>query len=110
ERTLHDVAGDAGRRRLESEIDLLAMPLDQLGLVVERVHLAHAAVHEELNNAAGLGLMMQAAVELWFRQRQIGKQPLEPEQLRQRQPAEATAEVPQQLATRKARLGGRENR
>ena len=38
---------------LSAEVDLLAVPLVELGLVVERVHLADAAVHEQLNDAAG---------------------------------------------------------
>ena len=40
------------------------MPPVQLGLVVKSVHLADAAVHEELNHAAHLGAMMQPSVQI----------------------------------------------
>src|SRR5262249_43076181 len=63
-RTFHQVARGA-RRCLEmrSRLKRLAIAAIELGLVVERVHLAHAAVHEQLNDATHLRRMMQPPVE-----------------------------------------------
>ena len=48
-------------------VERLAVAAVQLGLVVERVHLADAAVHEELDHPADLGAMMQPSVEVGAR-------------------------------------------
>ena len=45
---------------LAARIELLAVALDQLGLVIEGVALAGRAGHEELHHAFGFGGMMQA--------------------------------------------------
>src|SRR6516225_9726003 len=63
-RRLHHRARHAGHCRLDAEIHLLPMPLLQLRLVVKRIHLTNAAVHEELDDAADFGFVMQATIEL----------------------------------------------
>ena len=52
-----------------TRIEPLAMPALELRLVIEGVHLADAAVHEELDHAARPGRMMQPAVEIGPRPR-----------------------------------------
>ena len=75
-----------------AEINLLIMPLIQLRLVVKRIHLADAAVHEQLHDAADLRLVMEAAVELRLRLERTGEQ-VATEQMSQRERAEAAAGV-----------------
>ena len=72
---------------LDAEIDLLPVPFAELGLVVERVHLADAAVHEELDDAADAGTVVQAAVELGTRG--VGQGAVLAEEMGQGQGAEA---------------------
>ena len=72
------------------------LPLDQLRLVVERVDLAGGAGHEELDDALGLGRVVQAAVEVGPRlRRRAGRRA---EQVRQRDAAQAAAGLPEELA------------
>jgi hypothetical protein len=72
ERRLHQRPGNSGRRRLDTEVHDLAVPFFQLRFVIERIHLACAAVHEQLHDAAHFGFVMKAAVELGLRLRRIG--------------------------------------
>ena len=66
----HRKAGRSGDRLDPlARIELLSVQLDELGLVVERVALADAAVHEELNDALGLGPVVQPAIESRARRR-----------------------------------------
>ena len=62
--TLAGRAGDRLDLGAVAGIELLAVPLGQPRLVVERVHLAGAAVHEQLDDALDLGPMVQAAVQI----------------------------------------------
>ena len=67
ERRLHQVAGRAGDAfglLAGAGVERLAVPLVEFRLVVERVHLADAAVHEQLHDALDLRGVMQPAVEL----------------------------------------------
>src|SRR5262245_25673170 len=76
------------RRRLDvlPRIELLAVQPDQLGLVVERVALARAAVHEELDDPPDLGSVVQSAADLWPRARGTGQRATLGKQLRKRRP------------------------
>ena len=90
---------------LAARIELLAVPLDQRRLVVERVALAGRARHEELNDALGPGAVMQPAVELGpgpqrFSRRRIGQERFGPHQVGQRQRAETAAGVPREMRLR----------
>ena len=81
---------------LAAGVELLAVPLDQRRLVVERVALAGRAGHEQLHDPLGPGPVMQAAV----RGRRAaggrgGEQPLAPEQVRQGDAAQTAAGVPE---------------
>ena len=106
ERALHQVARRArGRLDMASRVKRLAVAAVQLGLVVERVHLADAAVHEELDHPAHLGAMMQPAVQIGTRPRpapasarcpQAG--PRRPSMRRQGDAAQAAAQPPENIA------------
>ncbi len=80
------------------------MAFEELGLVIEQIHLARAAVHEELNDAFGFGRMMQfARQQAGNRRTQIrarSKQSLLREQVRQSDPAKSTATAPKEFAPR----------
>jgi hypothetical protein len=84
---LHDGARRAGYGGLDAKIYLLAVPLDQLRLVVERVHLADAAVHEELDDPADPGGVVRDRVGT-------------AEQPGQRNAAEPAARLPEEFSTR----------
>ena len=94
ERALEHLAR-RGRDRLDVDaaagVERLAMLPGERRLVVERVHLARAAVHEQLNDSFGLGRMMQAAVEIraWRR----GELCFLAEELPERDAAEAAGGV-----------------
>src|SRR5262245_31600967 len=92
-RTLHQIAGN-GRDRLDvfARIEAVTVQARQKRLVVERVHLAGAAVHEELNDAFGASAMVQATVERRIRTRRVGEQSLFAQELRERHAAEAAAQ------------------
>src|SRR5206468_9142817 len=65
EGALHDRARLAGRGLDPAAgIELLAISLFKLGLVIERVTLADAAVHGELDDALGLGGVVETAIEV----------------------------------------------
>src|SRR5439155_3616252 len=103
ERRLHQVAGHAGGRfdlLACAGIEFLSMPFDQFGLVIESIHLAGAAVHEELHDALDLRPMMEAAVELspWFGRHSVRKQIMPAKQVGQRNPAQPAAEAPKEFA------------
>jgi len=63
---LHHVADGTGDGDLDTEIDFFAVAFGKFGFVVEGIHLAGAAVHEELNDPFDFGGMMQTAVEFGF--------------------------------------------
>ena len=95
ERRLHQVAGRAGDALgllAGAGVERLAVPLLQFRLVVERVRLADAAVHEQLNDALDLGGVVQAAVELGRGFGRAGKFAGLGEQLREGEAAEPAAE------------------
>ena len=104
ERALHEVAGHAGGSLdMAARIERLAVPALQLGLVVEGVHLADAAVHEELDHTANLGSMVQPAVQLGRRtdrpEIEPGEQPLLAQQMRQGDATQATPQPPEKVAS-----------
>jgi hypothetical protein len=100
-RTLEHVARLA-RRRLDMSagIELLAVPFDQLGLVIEHVHLARAAVEKNLHDAFDLRAMVQAAVEVRARLGRAGQQTVLAKQVRHGDAAKASSETPEKLAAR----------
>ena len=67
----------------------------ELGLVVERVHLAHAAVHEKLDDAPDFRGVMQPAVELGR-----PRERLPCENVRERHTRDAASAVAQKLTSR----------
>ena len=85
---------------LFARIERLAVALDQLGLVVERVALAGGAGHEQLDDPLGLGPMMQAAVQIGAPGPRpgIGQQSAFAQQRGQRDAAQSAAEIPEKLA------------
>lgn len=64
------------------------MSLFQFRLVIKRIHLAHAAVHEKLDDTFDLGWMMQSTIEFraWF---VVITQRIETQQMCQGQAAES---------------------
>ena len=86
---------------MAARIERLAVPALQLGLVVEGVHLADAAVHEELDHTANLGSMVQPAVQLGRRTDRPeigpGEQPLLAQQIRQGDATQATPQPPEKF-------------
>ena len=87
-------------------VERLAVALDQLGLVVERVALAGRARHEELHDALGLGADDAGRPSSGpARRRVVGQQTCFGQQVRQRNAAQAAAEVPEELAARRRRVG-----
>src|SRR5262249_49643429 len=98
--TFHQVTRRA-RRRFDffTRIKLLSAAFDQLRFVIEQIALARAAVHEQLNNTLHLCAMMQTAIKFRSRfERCVGEQSARTEQMRHRNPAEATAEAPEKFA------------
>jgi len=89
ERAFHQLARLAGRRLdMPSGIEFFPVPFFQFRLVIERVHLADPAVHEELDHMAGLGRVMLRG----------GQRVLFSQQLRQGDAAQAAAGAPKKLA------------
>ena len=83
---------------LAAGIELLAVLADQGGFVVERVALAGRAGHEQLDDAPGLGPVMQPAVELGARR---GRFPGRPGRLgARRPPGGEPARAPETAAVR----------
>ena len=86
-----------------SRVEPLAVPSVQLGLVVERVNLAHAAVHEELDHPAGSCAMVQSAIELGPWPERLARRPREQaflaEQPGQGNAPQASAQPPEKIAT-----------
>src|SRR5205823_9168593 len=80
-------------------VEAAAVQALELGLVVEGVHLADAAVHEELDDAPGAGAVVQAAALVGARG-VGGEEPLAGEQVGEGDAAQAAAEMPQQLSPR----------
>jgi hypothetical protein len=101
EGALHQGAGRAGGGGLDPEIDLLGVVFDQFGLVVERVHLADAAIHEQLNDAPRLRPVVQPAALVGAPRPGGGEQAVRAEEVGQRQPAEAGTGVLEQVTARK---------
>ena len=104
ERALHEVAGHAGGSLdMTARIERLSVPALQLGLVVEGIHLADAAVHEKLDHTAHLGSMVQPAIQLRRRTDRPeigpGEQPLLAQQMRQGNATQATAQPPEEVAS-----------
>src|SRR5215831_7061705 len=63
--TLHASSGFALEQfDFLARVERLAVAFDEIGLVVEQVALTGGAGHEQLHDAFGLGLVMEAAVEL----------------------------------------------
>ncbi len=79
-------------------VERLAVELDQLGLVVERVALAGGAGHEHLHDAFGFRRMVHA--DRHFGRLRIGQHAAIGQKLRQRNAAQAAAQFPQELAPR----------
>jgi hypothetical protein len=74
------------------------VPFGEFRLVVEGVHLAGAAVHEELDDAAGLGGVVEAAVEFGPRIGGVGQQLMHAEQVGERDAAQTAAAAPKEIA------------
>ena len=109
-RRLHQVARGAGCGfDAFAGIELLSAAFDEFGLVIKRVALAGAAVHEELHDAFDLGAMMQTAVQVGagFGYGRLRQQPVLAEQMGERDAAEATAQTPQKFAARQRMKAGR---
>src|SRR5262249_48151608 len=105
ERALHEVARLArGGLDVAPRVERLAMPSLQRGLVVEGVHLADAAVHEELDHPAHLRPVMQPAIQLGPGTERLaigpGEQALLDQHLREGNPAQAAAQPPEEVASR----------
>jgi hypothetical protein len=96
-------AGDGFHLRPVAGVERLAVQRLELRPVEERVHLRHAAVHEELDDALGLGGVVQAAgLRHGARPRAAagGEEVVGAEQVRHRDPAEPATEPPEELAAR----------
>src|SRR5262249_38485784 len=94
-----DLAGDGGDgldALVAAGVEGLAVLLLQSRLVVEGVHLAGAAVHEQLDDAACFGAMMDAAVQVGGRGGAVG---VGGEEVGQGDAAEAAAYVPEEGTT-----------
>src|SRR5262249_30931701 len=102
-RRLHDGAGNAGGGGLDAEIDLLPVAFLHLRFAVEGINLANAAVHEQLDDAANLRLVVQSAVEIGARPRYVGQDAILPEHPGQRHAAESAA-LPEEIASRQHKL------
>jgi hypothetical protein len=105
ERALHHLAGCArGRLDVAPRVERLAVATVQLRLVVEGVHLADAAVHEELDHPLRPGAMMETAIEVGDRPRACGIHPgdqvVAAQQIGQRDPAQAAAHPPEEFPSR----------
>ena len=88
---------------LAAGVERLAVPLDQLGLVVERVALAGRPRHEELHDPLGPapdGAGRRSGPPRRRRRRRPAA--ARPEQVRQRDAAQAAAGLPEELATIRA--------
>ena len=72
------------------------MPALKFGAIVERVHVAGATVHEQLDNAAHLGGVMHAAIE--FGTRRFSGEPLAHEQIAEGESRQATPTLPHEFA------------
>src|ERR1700674_3307593 len=94
-RTLEDVAGHGGDGldALAVAFEAPAVPRLQEGLIIEGVDLAGAPVHEKLEDAPGPRAMVHPAIQTWRRSCR-GKMPVAPEQVQQRDAAEAAPELP----------------
>ncbi len=106
ERALHQLSGLArGCLDVTAWLKWLVVPPAQLGLIVKRVHLAHATVHEKLNDPAHLGGMVQAAVPIGMRggrfrpELGLSQQAVVREQLGQGNPAQPAPQPPQKVST-----------
>src|SRR5207253_2368916 len=65
EGAFHHVARHAGRGfEMFTRIEHLTVPFFEFRFVIERVHLARAAIHEELNDPFNFGWVMQTTIEL----------------------------------------------
>src|SRR6185295_4754793 len=73
-------------------------------LVIKRIHLARASVHEELHDAFDLGAMMNATVPLGprFGPQAVRQQFVASQQMSQRDAAQPAAEAPKEFAARQA--------
>ncbi len=101
-RALHDRTGITLEEfDLAPGIELFATLLNNQRLVVERVHLAGSARHEELHDALGFGAMVQSAIQLWagFQIKCVRQQSRTSQQMGQGNAAEASSPVPEKLAT-----------
>ena len=59
-----------------AEVRFFSVPFYQLRLEVEQIDVARATGHEELDDALGLGLVVQAAIRaLWEHRREVCPQP-----------------------------------
>ena len=92
-----------------AEIRRLAVPLDQLGLEVEEVDVAGGPGHEELDHPPGPGRMVQAAVGAQPGERAAaagvgGEQAVGPQQGRERDAAQASTALPEEIAPVHERL------
>src|SRR5262249_47006890 len=97
----HRVPGSAGGGFDPSAgIEFLAADFDQFGLVIERVHLAGAAVHEKLDDPFDPRAMVQAAVQFgpavsnWDG---VGQKALFADKLGQCDAAETAAKTPEEF-------------
>ena len=80
-------------------VERLVVAAVQLRLVVEGVHLAHAAVEEDLHDAPSLCDVMQAAVEISAGAIRPRQGLAAAEQVGQRDAAESAADPPEPVAT-----------
>jgi hypothetical protein len=92
-------------------VEPLAVQFGQPRFGVERVHLADAAVHEELDDALHPGAVVDAAIEVGARLRPDvpgtgSEQALLAQQVRRGDATQAAAGVPEELTAREE--GGRE--
>ena len=101
ERRLHHLPRRAGGCldvNAVSGVERFAVTPVKLGLMVERVHLAHAAIHEQLNDSFDLGRMRDPRAR-----NDVGPRLLAAKQIHQRQAAKAAADGLEQVATGEGR-------
>jgi hypothetical protein len=106
ELALHHLAGGAGHAfyfLAGSGIERLAVGLYEVGFVVKCVRLTNSPIHEELNDALGLGRMMQSAIQFGTGSGDIGEQAAFAQELRERDAAQSAAKLPQEFSSRRHR-------
>src|SRR5688500_11167221 len=96
ERTLHRRTNLGRHSILDPLVELCTLALDPPRLVGTRVHRADAAIHEELNDAASLGGMMDATIQ--FRPTAAGEESVGAEQVGHGDAAQAATHSPECIA------------